>query len=80
MYRQALNKNQQACFIKDKPGTVKHIFLMSHGLSTDKICDYIGPVGLCSAPFGICPLTDYVWQCFKNRSLFFLHLSRVVLR
>ena len=41
------------------------------GLSADEICDYIRQVGLCKASSGIWHLTDYIWQCFKNRSFFF---------
>ena len=45
-----------------------------HGLSADKMCDYVKELGLRNASFGISHLIDYFWQPFKNRRLFSLQL------
>ena len=73
-YRQAINGNGQCGYTTDNPGTLYDklaLICMTHGLSADEISLYIRQVSLHNASFGIWHLTEYIWQCFKNRSLFF---------
>ena len=72
--RQAVNTNLKRALHNRQAGNCvgqANFIFTTHDLSAFEICDYIKRVSLHNASFGIWHLTDYIWQHFKNRSLFF---------
>ena len=65
-YRQAVNRNQQGAYTTDKLETVRQagFIFTAHGLSAYEFSLYIRRFSLRNA-------SDYIWQLFNNRSLFF---------